>query len=219
MARARGGIGLGAVVVLIAAAACGRVAQPVYIAERTATAIVAEALTQVGGEAAAQAASPTTAASHTPAPTDTPIPTHTPVPPTATPLPPTAAPTTDPQAEGDTASGVPADAAERVAQADAANGQALFTTFQADAGFACSTCHNVANDERLIGPGLLTIASRAETRVAGLDAAQYIYQSIVNPSAYLVESYPDDLMPQNWMEIYSEEQIYDIMAYLFTLGE
>src|SRR5690606_10220391 len=87
---------------------------------------------------------------------------------------------------------------------DAANGEVLFNTLQAEAGFACATCHRADSEARLIGPGLLNVGTRAETRVEGLSAIEYIRTSIVNPSAYVVESFPDKLMPQNWAEIYSE---------------
>jgi len=103
--------------------------------------------------------------------------------------------------------------------ADAEHGAELFTTFQADAGFACSTCHHADSEDRLIGPGLLNISSRADMRVDGQDAVTYIYTSIVNPSAFVVADYPDELMPANWAEIYTEEEIFDIIAYLTTLGD
>jgi cytochrome c2 len=48
---------------------------------------------------------------------------------------------------------------------DAANGELLFNTFQADVGFACATCHRADSEERLIGPGLLNIGVQAATRV------------------------------------------------------
>jgi len=101
--------------------------------------------------------------------------------------------------------------------ADVEHGAELFETFQPDAGFACSTCHNTDSETRLIGPGLLNVGNRAETRVDGQDAIDYIYTSIMNPSAFIVPDYPDDLMPQNWAEIYTEDEIYDIIAYLMTL--
>jgi hypothetical protein len=96
-------------------------------------------------------------------------------------------------------------------------GEELFNTFQPDAGFACATCHNDDSEGRLIGPGLLNILKRAETRVERMTAAEYIYTSIVNPDAYIVEGFPDDLMPENWATIYSLTDISDIMGYLATL--
>ncbi|MGB1286190.1 MAG: c-type cytochrome [Aggregatilineales bacterium] len=103
--------------------------------------------------------------------------------------------------------------------ADAEHGAELFQTFQPDAGFACSTCHWSDREDRLIGPGLLNVPIRAETRVDDQNSFEYLYTSIVSPDSYLVADFPDDLMPENWAEIYSDEDIYDIIAYLFTLTE
>ena len=50
-----------------------------------------------------------------------------------------------------------------------------------------------------------------------MSAAEYIYQSIVDSKAYTVEGFDPDLMPQNWAEIYSDLEIFDIVAYLMTL--
>lgn len=107
---------------------------------------------------------------------------------------------------------------ELPATADAARGAELFQTFQPAASYACSTCHRNNTEDRLIGPGLLNVGARAEARVTGANAIQYLYTSIVSPDSYLVEGFPDTLMPENWAEIYSEEDIYDIIAYLLTLN-
>lgn len=96
-------------------------------------------------------------------------------------------------------------------------GMTLFQTFQIDAGFACSTCHWVDREDQLIGPGLLNIGARATARVEGVSAEDYIRSSIINPDVYIVEGFSDDLMPENWAEIYSEEEINHLIAYLFTL--
>ncbi len=176
-------------------AACGTVASPVW--EVSSSAAVAQV--------------------NTPQPTVIP-PTNTMLPPTATltvtPLPPTPtimptqppAPTDSPEAAS---AGEPA--------SDAANGEVLFNTFQPDAGFACATCHRADSEDRLIGPGLLNIGTRAESRVAGQSGLEYIRTSIIDPGAYVVDTFPDGLMPQNWAEIYTEGEINDIIAYLLTL--
>jgi cytochrome c2 len=80
---------------------------------------------------------------------------------------------------------------------DPAAGDVLFHTFQPGAGIACTGCHRVDSDDRLIGPGLKSIGIRAQTRVPGLSAQDYIRTSIIHPSAFVVEGYPD-LMPKNW---------------------
>jgi hypothetical protein len=100
---------------------------------------------------------------------------------------------------------------------DAAEGERLFNTFQPRAGIACSTCHRTDSDARLIGPGLRNVSVRAQTRVAGQSAGQYLHTSIIDPRAYIVEGYPD-LMPKNWGSVFTETQLNDIVAYLFSLA-
>jgi mono/diheme cytochrome c family protein len=102
------------------------------------------------------------------------------------------------------------------ASADAANGKQLFNMFQPAAGIACATCHRVDSEQRLVGPGLLNVGRRAESRVQGLSAVAYLRQSIVSPSAYVVLGYTD-LMPKNWGQVFSDKQIDDLIAYLLTL--
>ncbi len=103
------------------------------------------------------------------------------------------------------------------ADASAERGAQLFTTFQQATGFACSTCHRADSEQRLIGPGLLNVGVRAQNRVAEQDAVTYLYTSIVQPDAYIVDGFSADLMPENWAQVYSEADLYDIIAYLLTL--
>jgi mono/diheme cytochrome c family protein len=102
-------------------------------------------------------------------------------------------------------------------EGDASAGEALFNEFQQAASFACVTCHNPDNEERLVGPGLQNIGDRAATRVEGQDAVTYMRNSILHPNDYLVESYPEGLMPQVYGDIFTDEQINDLIAYLLTL--
>lgn len=100
---------------------------------------------------------------------------------------------------------------------DPARGQTLFTTFQAEANFACNTCHLVDSEAQLIGPGLKGVGQRAGQRVAGTNAVEYLHDSIINPSAFVVPNYPDNLMPHVYGNIFTEEQINDLIAYLMSL--
>lgn len=200
------------IIAMVVIAGCGTVASPphqataiVRDAQGTATAIVRQA-NQVAGIASPIATTEPPRSANTSTPT---------VPPSVTPSN-TPAPT-----ETATATPLPTDAPIEILtlpSGDAANGEVLFNMFQPDASFACSTCHMADSEDRLIGPGLLNIGTRAEGRVDGLSAPDYILQSIIDPSAYVVADYPDQLMPQNWAEIYSESEIDDIVAYLLTLG-
>ena len=106
-----------------------------------------------------------------------------------------------------------------VAARDPENGAALFQLFQdaASTGYACANCHSPDTDETLVGPSLLGIARTAATRVEGQSAAEYLYNSIVDTNAYLVEGFEADVMPVNWPEIYTNLEIFDLVAYLLTL--
>ncbi len=101
---------------------------------------------------------------------------------------------------------------------DPARGAALFTTMFSEVGFACATCHRVDSDEQLVGPGLLNVASHAAGHVPGLSVEEYLYQSITDPGAYVVPGFPDNLMPRTYRELFTDEQIGDLMAYLLSLG-
>lgn len=177
---------------------CGALAEPVMRRATATSALV---------EATAVEAPPTKPPTATPAPptqTSTPEPTAT-----TTPEPsPTAEPTSAPALS-------PID--RLVAVRDVANGAVLFETFQEAANYACSNCHLPTSEKTNIGPGLLNIKDRAANRVAGMTAAEYIYQSIVDSQSYTVEGFDPELMPQNWAEIYSDLEIFDIVAYLMTL--
>lgn len=97
---------------------------------------------------------------------------------------------------------------------DAERGAVLFT--QSIGGqAACSTCHAL-DETRIVGPGMNGIAVRAAERVAGQTAAEYLHTSIVNPGAYVVEGYPN-IMPNTFAQALSEQQVNDLVAYLFTL--
>lgn len=110
-----------------------------------------------------------------------------------------------------------ADAARAEQQALADTGEALFNTFYEDVGFACETCHFVDQETRKIGPGLINISDRAETRVDGQTAEVYISHAITNPNEYIVEEYTANLMPQTYADIFSESELDALVAYLMTL--
>ncbi len=206
----------------LAVAACGTAATPEWAAEAQATQVAMAATSDH-----LTAIAPT--ATFTNTPTDTPIPptatpTNTPVPPTATsaptdtPVPPTPAPTQE------AASGEPG-LADRVAAADAANGQVIFNTSHntATGSWMCAQCHSVTKDDaRIIGPGLWNVSTRSQTYGLNETPEEYIHNSIVAPSAFLAPGdppYPDNLMPHDFLDVLGEKQIDDLIAYLMTLHD
>lgn len=76
----------------------------------------------------------------------------------------------------------------------------------------CAACHGESDGA---GPALPGIGERAETRVEGLPAAEYLHQSIVDPSAHIVEPF-NDIMPKTYGEDLSEDEINDLVAYLLA---
>lgn len=114
---------------------------------------------------------------------------------------------------------VPTSAANEADQLAASinNGKALFQKRIDQAGFACSNCHNSDTADRLVGPGLLGIGEIAGTMVEGQSAEAYLHESIVNPGAHVVEDYPDGVMPQIYSEVFTNDEIDDLVNYLMSL--
>jgi mono/diheme cytochrome c family protein len=80
--------------------------------------------------------------------------------------------------------------------------------------YGCIACHRlgVSSD---VAPPFDGIAERAVTRRPPLSAADYLYESVINPTAYVVEGY-QPAMPQNYPDRLSDQELGDIIAYLLT---
>ncbi len=102
---------------------------------------------------------------------------------------------------------------------DAANGETLFTqpTIGANNAPGCITCHSLEPDVVIVGPSQAGLATRAETRVEGMTAEEYIRQSIATPDAYVVEGFAPGVMYQHYATDLTAEQIDDIVAYTLSL--
>ncbi len=111
--------------------------------------------------------------------------------PTATPTPPVTPPTGDP---------------------------AGLQVFLRDASPTCATCHAIDGVEFAvgqIGPNLTHIRSRSD--------ADFIRESIVNPNAVISEdcpagACPASVMPQNFADTLTAEQLDDVVSYLASLN-
>lgn len=95
----------------------------------------------------------------------------------------------------------------RVKSADVVRGQALY------AQYGCAGCHGIENGA---GPYVVGTGVRAETRREGYSPAVYLYESITNPNALVVTDYPAGVMPQHFRSVLSEQDLYDIIAWLLT---
>lgn len=92
----------------------------------------------------------------------------------------------------------------------ATQGRGVFQSF-------CSRCHGTSGETVIVGPSLAGVATRAGGRVEGLDAEGYIRQSILTPNAYVVEGFPQDIMPGNFETELTAEKLDAVVAYLLTL--
>jgi len=81
---------------------------------------------------------------------------------------------------------------------------------------ACSACHSLDPGIQTVGPTLAGIASRAATRKPGYSAEMYLTESIVSPDAYIVEGFQGGIMPANYSQQLSEQQLADVVAFLMT---
>lgn len=106
--------------------------------------------------------------------------------------------------------GLPPDVAEALKTANAGNGPALATKN------GCKGCHSMdpnANPKPT-GPTWFHLGDTAANRVPGESPALYIYQSITNPSAFVVPDYPDNVMPKTFGQSLSKQDLADLMAYI-----
>ena len=80
--------------------------------------------------------------------------------------------------------------------------------------YGCVACHRAAPGTKL-APSWVGMAERAATRRPPMPAAAYLYESITNPSAYVVEGYAD-VMIKNFAATIPDQALGDIIAYLLT---
>ena len=86
---------------------------------------------------------------------------------------------------------------------------------------ACFACHNLDVKQVDVagqnGPNFADLYERAGSRKADMTAEEYVYESIVNPGAFVVDTYGDvGDMPQNFAEKLSEDEIQSLVAWLLN---
>jgi mono/diheme cytochrome c family protein len=78
----------------------------------------------------------------------------------------------------------------------------------------CGGCHTVDGlSAGTIGPDQSKIGTTAATRIPGMSAENYILESITDPSVFVVDGYPDDVMPKIYSEISGLD---DLVAFLLA---
>lgn len=80
----------------------------------------------------------------------------------------------------------------------------------------CGACHSIVGEATIVGPAMTGIAVRAETRIEGMSAHDYLVESILDPGAYLVPGF-DNLMPSTWGTTLTGEEMDAIIAFMLTL--
>lgn len=100
------------------------------------------------------------------------------------------------------------DAADSVAGVDlaAADYDAGFNLFLEH----CTSCHGATDGT---GPGLGTMYREVGDRMAGVSAADYVYQSIVEPGAYVVEGFAD-VMPATYGTEFTPQEVADLVKFV-----
>ncbi|GAB4579435.1 MAG: hypothetical protein Fur0022_21730 [Anaerolineales bacterium] len=98
---------------------------------------------------------------------------------------------------------------------DPVQGERLFSG-QVNGQFACSSCHGVFAGQVTTCPNIVGLSAQAGARIPGYSAEQYLREAIVLPDAFVVEGYPAGVMPQNFGELMTAQQLADILAYLMT---
>lgn len=83
----------------------------------------------------------------------------------------------------------------------------------------CAGCHvldqpQTDTNRGLIGPNMGNLADHAGTRVEGLNASDYVHQSIMDPNAYVVDGYQANIMPQGLADRMTQEELDNLVAWL-----
>lgn len=213
-----------AFIVMLAVTACGTIATPVPNLETLEAQNHQNVVEEPTGEVEVVAIEPT----------------HTLVPSTATSIPPTEAPT---EAPTEMVTEAPTEVVTEAASAvelsaedeqvlifiqefgNPVKGQEIFNaTYEVNtasglAEWKCATCHLVDSDVAGVGPGLFSLSDRAGGRISGYPAEVYVYHSIMTPAQYIVSGFPENLMPIGYGEVLSQQDIYDVAAYVLSLNK
>jgi cytochrome c551/c552 len=106
--------------------------------------------------------------------------------------------------------GLPEDVTAALASADVARAEQIALVN------ACTGCHSLDPNVALAGPTWYQVADAAAGRVPGESPALYVYESIMNPSKFIVAGFQDGVMPKDFAERLSTQELADLIAYLLA---
>lgn len=100
-----------------------------------------------------------------------------------------------------------------------AAGEELFNQSVIDSTPGCVTCHSLQPDEVIVGPSLAGFAEEAEEEgeAEGMSAEEFVRQSIVDPDAEVMEGFNEGVMPGNYGDVLSAEQLDNLVEFLLSL--
>ncbi len=81
----------------------------------------------------------------------------------------------------------------------------------------CAGCHTIAGIEGALGdlgPEWCTVARKYQADEIDLD---YIRQAIVDPNAVVAEGFPANIMPQNFGDLFTPDEIDALVAFIATM--
>lgn len=81
----------------------------------------------------------------------------------------------------------------------------------------CISCHSLKPDIETVGPSLYAIGLRADKLVQGMNAQEYLSESITNPDAYIVSGYTPAVMFAHYQSELSEDEIESLVVFLSKL--
>jgi len=80
----------------------------------------------------------------------------------------------------------------------------------------CPGCHSLEAGVKIVGPSLKGVVGETEKRRAGYPPEIYFYESVTRPGAFIVPGFQDGLMPKNFKETLTPQELADVIAFLMT---
>lgn len=77
---------------------------------------------------------------------------------------------------------------------------------------ACSACHGAQDSA---GPAFTGMGGQAAARIEGMTAEAYLYESIVDPGAFLVEGF-NNMMPKGFGNQYNDIELRSLVVYILA---